>query len=242
MAWQQLGVRRHVSALISPRRDNDLACPECCVRHGEHKIVAVEVKGGNPTACADGSVKQIGPGLEVIDQLRPTHEAVGLWAAIRRAWQLDRPVGRDEAERVPAARAPRLGDAASLEDHVLHARLLQKPAGGEPGLASADDRNPDRLGHPGGNLSRKKLSPPRRAGRGTRSQAPNPVPLSDVRGRIVEYLLAVYAMLTSGGDLVFDWTNPVAPSSQDALACCDANALLPFTATTRSRWSSSAST
>src|SRR5207245_2541023 len=52
----------------------------------------------------------------------------------------------------------------------------------------------------------------------------------------------VYAMLTSGGDLVFDWTNPVAPSSQDALACCDANALLPFTATTRSRWSSSAST
>ena len=67
--------------------------------------------------------------------------------------------------------------------------LLQVPAGGQAGLAGPDDRNLNAFSHLGRNLSPALSS--------------ESVKISDVQaGRIGEFLLAVYAMLTSDGELV----------------------------------------
>ena len=74
-------------------------------------------------------------------QLGEVHEAIRVGTFVGPARELDAPVRCDQAERIPAPRAPRLGDAARLEHDVVDARLLQVPAGGETRLARSDDRD-----------------------------------------------------------------------------------------------------
>jgi hypothetical protein len=67
------------------------------------------------------------------------HEAVRIVARVAPARQLALPVGRDEAERVPALRAPAVHEAALLDHQVVDAALLQAVAQRQAGLAAADD-------------------------------------------------------------------------------------------------------
>ena len=85
--------------------------------------------------------------LEVAHDLVAGHEPVRVRPVVVTVRELHRPVGRHEAEAVPAA-APRLSDPATLEDDMLDACLRQLATRGEPRLAGADDDDGDRpLGH-----------------------------------------------------------------------------------------------
>ena len=84
-------------------------------------------------------------GVEVFDDLVLGHEAVGVGAAVGavvgEARQAALPVGRDQAERIPARVAPLAEAALALEHHVLDTGLLQMPAHRQAGLAAADDHH-----------------------------------------------------------------------------------------------------
>ena len=67
------------------------------------------------------------------------HEAVRITALVAPARQLALPVGRDEAERIPALRAPGVHEAALLDHEVVDAAQLQAVAQRQAGLAAADD-------------------------------------------------------------------------------------------------------
>src|ERR1700738_4418760 len=75
---------------------------------------------------------------EVIDDLTLRHEAIGIGSVIAAAWQLNRPVGNDEAEAVPAP-TPCLADPAPLENDVLKTCGRELVTQGKPRLAGPDD-------------------------------------------------------------------------------------------------------
>ena len=66
-------------------------------------------------------------------------EAVGIVALVAEAGQPALPVGREQAERVPALGPPRVGDLAALEHHVVDGALGEAPAHRQAGMAGADD-------------------------------------------------------------------------------------------------------
>ena len=80
--------------------------------------------------------------LEVAHDLVAGHEPVRVRPVVVAVRELHGPVGRHEAEAVPAA-APGLSDPAALEDDVLDAGLRQLTARREPRLAGADDDDGD---------------------------------------------------------------------------------------------------
>ena len=55
------------------------------------------------------------------DDLRHRPEAVGIVAVVAEAGQPALPVGRQQAERIPALGAPRVGDLAALEHDMVDA-------------------------------------------------------------------------------------------------------------------------
>src|SRR5229473_698229 len=75
-------------------------------------------------------------------------------AGTRSAWSL--PVGRDQAERVPAPLAPLVADPVALEDHMLDAEPGEVVAHGQARLPGADHR--DRIVAPVGR--RQGVEPP----------------------------------------------------------------------------------
>src|ERR1700674_1052133 len=75
---------------------------------------------------------------EVVDDLTLRQEAIGIGSVIEAAWQLDRPVGNDEAEAIPAA-TPCLADAAPLENDVVNTRRSEFVAHREASLSGADN-------------------------------------------------------------------------------------------------------
>ena len=186
---QLFGARRSVCALVRTRRDDHSAGPNPFVLQVQDECVAVSFERRHLAVGLHGGVERIGPSLEVINQFRQRHESIRVGPGVLGARELDAPVGSHEAERIPASRAPGLGDAPGLEDDVVDVGLLQVPAGGQAGLAGPDDRNLNAFSHLGRNLSPALSS--------------ESVKISDVQaGRIGEFLLAVYAMLTSDGELV----------------------------------------
>ena len=83
--------------------------------------------------------------LQIADDLVAGHESVRVRPVVDAVGQADEPVGRHEAEAVPAI-SPGLADAAPLEDDVLDAGLGQLAARGEARLTGADDGHGSRLG------------------------------------------------------------------------------------------------
>ena len=67
------------------------------------------------------------------------HEAVRIVAGVRVGGHPALPVGRHQAERVPAVLAPRAREAVALEHDVGHAQLVQAIAHGQTRLATTDD-------------------------------------------------------------------------------------------------------
>src|SRR6202171_4757079 len=157
-----LRARRSVSALESAGRHHNGPGPQLSGRHRHEKPAVVDLErpapspsGGhapkNPAVVdlerrdlavgLDRSVERVRPSLEVVDELRQRHVPIRLLPRVFSARERDAPGGRDEAERVPAPRAPRLSDTAGFEHDVVDARIFEEPACREPGLPSADDRH-----------------------------------------------------------------------------------------------------
>ena len=76
---------------------------------------------------------------QVVVDLVLLHEAMRVVACIGVAGQLALPVGRDQAEAVPALGAPAVQRSVLLEHHMAGADLLQVVAHRQAGLAAADD-------------------------------------------------------------------------------------------------------
>jgi len=73
------------------------------------------------------------------DQLGNRHEAVRIGTDILEPRQARHPVGREQAQRVPALRTPPLRHCSTLEDDVFDAQPGQRAAHGEPRLSGSDD-------------------------------------------------------------------------------------------------------
>ena len=122
-----------------------------CVRpvfgpHQEAGTIRAGRDRGHPHPLAHRGAERAGVGLQVGHDLVLAHEAVGIVARVGEAWQLERPVRTDQAQRVPSLAAPALGDASLLEHDVRAALLGQVVAHGEPGLPTANDDDLGRLG------------------------------------------------------------------------------------------------
>ena len=76
--------------------------------------------------------------VEEIDDLGHGAVAVGIVAVIAEARQAALPVGRQQAKRVPAFGAPRIGHLAALDDDMLDRALGEAAAHRQPSMAGAD--------------------------------------------------------------------------------------------------------
>src|SRR6266852_5290871 len=94
------------------------------------------LQAGHHHAFVDGCAKTRCVSDEVVDNLHLRHESVRILSAIAAAGQLDRPVGNDKAEAVPAP-TPCLTDPAPFEDDVVNTRRGELVAERKPGLSSA---------------------------------------------------------------------------------------------------------
>ncbi len=81
----------------------------------------------------------VGVALQEANELRHVHVAVGVAAGIAMAGKPALPVGRQQAQGIPALLAPGIGDLAALDQHVVDRAVGERLAEGEPGLAGADD-------------------------------------------------------------------------------------------------------
>ena len=68
-------------------------------------------------------VDRVGVGGDVVDHLGHRHVAVGIVALVAVAGQAAQPVGREQAQRIPALRPPGVGDLAALEHDVIDRAL-----------------------------------------------------------------------------------------------------------------------
>jgi hypothetical protein len=77
--------------------------------------------------------------VQVRDDLVFLHEAVRVGPVVGMPRQRTLPVRRDEAKRVPALVAPRVGNGVLFEHEMIDARLLEEVAHREPRLPAAHD-------------------------------------------------------------------------------------------------------
>src|SRR5260370_31810535 len=100
------------------------------------------LQAGDRDPHMHGRPKTLGVGDEVTDDLVLWHESVRILSAIAAAGQLDRPIGNDKAEAVPAP-APCLTDTAPFENDVVNACTGELVAHRKPCLSGADDHGVD---------------------------------------------------------------------------------------------------
>jgi hypothetical protein len=77
--------------------------------------------------------------LDEIDDFGNRAIAIGIAAVVAVAGQPALPVRRQQAQRVPALRPPRVGDLAALHDHVIDGAIGEAAAHGQAGMSCAND-------------------------------------------------------------------------------------------------------
>src|SRR5712692_9426953 len=100
------------------------------------------LQAGHRDALTERCPKAFRVGDEVVDDLVLWHESVGIISTVAAARQLDRPVGNDQAEAVPAP-TPGLADPAPLENDMIDTRGRELVTQRKPSLSSADDHGVD---------------------------------------------------------------------------------------------------
>ncbi|MCY1528078.1 hypothetical protein D9M68_631700 [compost metagenome] len=141
---QLLGQPRHYGAVVAAGSDHHLVGGVEASVGLHHEAVSL-TGAGDACHTLDGDAFD-GRRLHMRHEARKPfvdllldHESVRIVAEVTPAGQLALPVGRDQAERIPALRAPAVHEAALLDHEVVDAALLQAMAQGEAGLAAADD-------------------------------------------------------------------------------------------------------
>src|SRR5262245_61309087 len=94
------------------------------------------------------------------DRFRSRAETVGIIAIIAEPGEPALPVWREQPKRIPAFRAPGVGDLTALEHHMVDCALGEASAHGEPGVARADDDGCNRANRRCSELFSAALPPP----------------------------------------------------------------------------------
>ena len=129
---------------------------------GDDRIAAVlGADRRHPRPGPDRRGDGAGVARDEVDGLRHRAETVGIVALVAEAGQPALPVGREQAEQVPALRAPRIRDLAALEHHMVDRALGEAAAHGQPGMAGADDDGRSADGSAPARVGRGRLSSPR---------------------------------------------------------------------------------
>ena len=118
------------------------AVPVAPVR-AHHVTVIVESDRIDRGVGFDRGGYDLGVAVEEGDGFGHVPVAVRVVALIVESGQPALPVGGQQAERIPALGAPRVGHRAALEDDMVDGALGQAAAHGEPRLAGADDDGGD---------------------------------------------------------------------------------------------------
>src|SRR5713226_3557795 len=137
--------------LVSARGENDVSRSNLARGSPEEKCPMVpRLQARHRHAFTNRSPETPRVPDQVADNLALGHESVRIISAVVAARQLDRPVGDDKAEAVPAP-TPCLADPAPLENDVVNALNSELVAERQPRLSSADDYDI------GGRLHRRPL-------------------------------------------------------------------------------------
>src|SRR6202035_3311169 len=125
--------------LVSTRGENDISRLNVALGGLEQKRpLARGLQAGHRDAFPDRRAETLGVPDQVADNFVPGHEPVGIISAVAPARQLDRPVGNDQAEAVPAT-ATCLAKSSPLENDVVNAGGDELVAERKPRLAGPDD-------------------------------------------------------------------------------------------------------
>ena len=142
--------RRHADGEIGQARDvararrqhHGPAPPLAAVR--AHEISRpLAANRGNGRVGSDRSRDRLGIVPEEVDHLRQRPVAVGVVALIAEARQPALPVRGEQPQRIPSLGAPRMGDLAALQQHMVDRTLREAAAHREPRVPCADDHGGD---------------------------------------------------------------------------------------------------
>ena len=136
--------RGHGGDARPARGDDDRARPPRLLVGLDDVPVVGAAHGGDRRVRLDGRRGLLRVALDERGDLRSGHVAVRVVAAVGVAGQPAHPVGREQAERVPALRTPRARHLAAFEHDVVDAALGEVAAHGQPAVARTDDDG----GHP----------------------------------------------------------------------------------------------
>ena len=131
--------RRHVGDVAGPRREHDRRSPprpligvdDIAVRRRPHRR--------DSRSALNGRRHHPGVALDERDDLGHRHVPVRVFAVVGQSGQPALPVGREQPQRVPALRLPRVRDVAALEHDVVDRSCGELPAHRQTGVAGADD-------------------------------------------------------------------------------------------------------
>src|SRR5471030_1872695 len=129
---------RHDGRVITARRDHDLIRRELPLAGGHAEAAFGVTRDPLHFHVFDyGGIDGANEAIEILDDLVFLHEAVRIVARIGVAGQRTLPVRCDEAERVPALRAPRVRHRIFLEHEMIDPGLFQEIADRQSRLTAA---------------------------------------------------------------------------------------------------------
>ena len=135
----RLGAGRHVGHVEGSGRQHDgRALPFALVGGDAVAAVATTHRRHRRTGLDRGG-DVLGVAGDEVDDLWHRHEPVGVVTLIGVAGEPALPVGREQAQRIPPLRPPRVGDLAALDHHVVDGALGKAAAHRQPAMAGPDD-------------------------------------------------------------------------------------------------------
>jgi hypothetical protein len=105
----------------------------------ESALIILVLQGEDLGALSDHGLRSLGICVKDLADLGIVGEAIRVVTGIPEAWELERPVGELEPQRIPALGTPPLADPVALEDDVLAVVMLENPAHCEARLTAADN-------------------------------------------------------------------------------------------------------
>src|SRR5262245_46483292 len=117
-------------------------------------------QGGNRHAAANGRLYQRGVGVEKVEDLAAAGKTVGISMLQWEVGQPHRPIGKLEAQALPALASPALGDVATFEHEMRTSAAAQHVAHDETGLTAANNQGFNTLDPHGGRPRSRRVSTP----------------------------------------------------------------------------------
>ena len=131
--------RRHVGDVAGPCREHDRRSPPRPLIGVDDVAVRRRPHRRDRRSALNGRRDHPGVALDERDDLGHRHEPVRVIAVVGQSGQPALPVGRQQPQRVPTLRLPRVRDVAAFQHDVVDRPCGQVPAHRQTGVAGADD-------------------------------------------------------------------------------------------------------